>query len=429
MITETRQEASPLYVSDMAETLIGSEIIRIAGEVNEKIKKGARIHNLTIGDFDPSIFPIPPELNRAIVEAYRDNHTNYPAANGIGELRAAVSAFLRQREGLNYTADEILISAGARPLIYGIYRTLLNTGDTVVFPVPSWNNNHYCHLTGAKPVLVETRPENNFMPAAEEIAPHLREASLLSLCSPLNPTGTVFSEKVLGEICDLVIEENRRRGPGQKPLYLLYDQIYWILTFGSTKHYNPVSLRPEMRNYTIFVDGLSKAFAATGVRVGWAFGPAGIIEKMKSILSHIGAWAPKAEQVACAGYLVQHKEIDGFLTVFREKVAARLNAFHKGFSALQKEGFRVNVIAPQAALYLTVQFNLAGMKTPGGKILQSTKDITSYLLAEAGMAVVPFYAFGSSEDSNWYRISVGTCSMDEIGESLAKLKTALSKLS
>jgi aspartate aminotransferase len=100
-----------------------------------------------------------------------------------------------------------------------------------------------------------------------------------------------------------VIAENKSRGAGEKPLYLLYDQIYSQLTFGEHKHYDPVTLRPELKDYTVFIDGGSKCFAATGVRVGWGFGPAEIINNMKAIVGHMGAWSPKAEQVAMAEYL------------------------------------------------------------------------------------------------------------------------------
>ncbi|HAA00982.1 MAG TPA: aminotransferase, partial [Flavobacteriales bacterium] len=284
----------------MAENLIGSEIIKLAGEIREKIAKGEKIHNFTIGDFNPKIFPIPTALRDAIIEAYQNDETNYPEANGMAALRKSVAAFTNERMGLNYSENEFLISGGARPIIYAVYRTLIDPNDKVVFPVPSWNNNHYSHLTSSQCVMIETTPENYFMPSADELRPHIRDAAMIALCSPLNPTGTVFSKEGLESICDLILEENARRGPEQKPLYLMYDQIYWVLTYGSTKHYDPVSLRPEMRNYTIFIDGISKSFAATGVRVGWAFGPLRVIDKMKSILSHVGAWSPKAEQLATA---------------------------------------------------------------------------------------------------------------------------------
>lgn len=417
-----------MQVSHMAETLIGSEIIKLAGEVNQKIKAGETIFNFTIGDFDPAVFPIPDELNQAIRDAYLEGHTNYPAANGLTETRQAVSEFLAKRQSVQYSADEILISGGARPLIYAIYQTLLDPGDSVIFPVPSWNNNHYCHLSGANPIAIEVTAADNFMPTAAQIAPHIQQATLLALCSPLNPTGTIFSEAALREICALILAENKRRGPNKKPVYLMYDQIYWTLTYKDARHVDPVSLFPEMRAYTIYVDGLSKAFAATGVRVGWSFGPAAVIDKMKSILSHIGSWAPKAEQLAVARYLVQEAAVERYLTHFREALYFRLHGFYLGFQALAAAGHPVQCIDPQAAIYLTVQFDLAGKKTADGRVLQNTRDVTAYILNEAGMALVPFYAFGAPESSNWYRLSVGTCKREEVQLALDKLEKALNRL-
>ncbi len=323
----------------------------------------------------------------------------------------------------------MIIACGARPIIYAIYKTILDPGDTVIFPVPSWNNNHYVHLSSAKAVLIETKPENNFMPAPSDIRKHIKNATLVSLCSPLNPTGTTLSKESLAEICDIILEENARREPGKKPVYLMYDQIYWTLTFGSTKHYDPISLRPEMKEYTLFVDGISKAFAATGVRVGWGMGPKKIVDKMKSMLGHIGAWAPRPEQMATARYLTNDKAVDAYLTDIRTNVNNRLVGFFKGFQDLKKEGFRVDAIAPQAAIYLTVQFALHGQKTSEGKILSTTKDVTKYILDEAKVALVPFYAFGAPDESNWYRLSVGTCRMEDVEGIVVNLRNALKKLS
>ena len=209
----------------------------------------------------------------------------------------------------------------------------------------------------------------------------------------------------------------------------MYDQIYWALTSGEIKHYNPVSLCPEIADYTIFIDGISKAFAATGVRVGWAFGPKKIMDKMKSILGHVGAWAPKAEQVATSKYLLNEKSVDTYLEDINKKITDRLSAFHKGFQGLKKEGFNVDSITPQAAIYLTVQFALHGKKTADGQMLAETKDITKYLLDEARIALVPFYAFGSLPESSWYRLSVGTCKLEDIDTIISSLRNALKKLS
>lgn len=425
MYTTTRE----LPVSKMAEQLVGSEIIKLAGEVKQLIAQGNTVYNFTIGDFEPDLFPIPEQLLNNIIEAYKNGHTNYPASNGIVELRKAVSNYIKVKQGLDYSADEFLISGGARPLIYACYQALVDPNDKVIFPVPSWNNNHYTHLSSAQKVMIEARSENNFMPLAEDIKEHIQDASLVALCSPLNPTGTAFSKEQLEDICKLILEENQRRGENAKPVYLMYDQIYWQLTYGETVHYDPVSLFPEMRDYTIYIDGISKAFAATGVRVGWAFGPQKIINKMKAILGHVGAWSPKAEQFATAQYMEDPNMADAYLSNIKEELFYRLKAFYTGIKSLAEEGLPVDVITPQAALYLTVKVDIVGARRADGSEIQNSEEATAFILNEAGIAVVPFYAFGTDRNSPWYRLSVGTSIKEEIPEVLSNLKTALQTLS
>jgi aspartate aminotransferase len=417
-----------MKLSHLAETLIGSEIVKLGGDIREKIRQGEKIYNFTVGDFDPAIFPIPEELEDGIVDAYRKHFTNYPAAEGNLDLRESIAGFLKEREGLSYTPAEILVASGGRPLIYSLFRTLIDEGDKVVYAVPSWNNNHYTHLNWGEHIVIEATAENNFMPTAEAIRPYSKEASLICLCSPQNPTGTTISRKDLSAICEMVLEENARRGPDEKKLYLLYDQMYWQLTYGTIRHYDPVSLYPAMREYTIYIDAISKVFAATGVRVGWSFGPVEIINKMKAILTHIGAWAPMAEQKAVAGYLLQGEKIDQFLVGFRAAVSERLNRIYEGFQRLKKEGLPVDVLAPEAAIYLTIKIDLKGKTTKEGKLLQDQGEVTAYLLNEAKLAVVPFSAFGASKNSPWYRLSVGTCRIKDIDEMIQKLHEAIAGL-
>lgn len=417
-----------MNVSVLANTLIGSEIIKIGNEVNEMKRKGAQIANLTIGDFDPSIFPIPDALESAIVNAYHEGHTNYPPADGILALRETITGVLADRYQLDYTVKDILVAGGSRPLIYATYLALIDPGDKVLYPAPSWNNNHYCHLSSANGVAIETTVENNFMPTAAQLKPHLKGATLLALCSPLNPTGTMFTEQQLAEICDIVIEENKSRGADEKPLYIMYDQIYSLLTFGKA-HVNPVSLRPELKDYVIYIDGISKCLAATGVRVGWAFGPEVIITKMKSLLGHIGAWAPKAEQVAVASYFKDKTQVDAFLTSFKTQVQASLDALYHGFQALKNEGFKVDAIVPMGAIYLTLKIDYIGKTTPAGDLLKNSADVNFYLIKEAQVALVPFSAFGNDDDMPWFRASIGGCSLADINNMMARIKTALSQLS
>ncbi|WP_316779837.1 pyridoxal phosphate-dependent aminotransferase [Pedobacter antarcticus] len=417
-----------MNVSVLANSLIGSEIIKIGNEVNDMKSKGTDIANLTIGDFDPSIFPIPEALKDAIVEAYNQHQTNYPPADGILALRETIVELLKDRYDLDFKSNEILVSGGSRPLIYATYLALVDPGDKVIYPAPSWNNNHYCHLSSAEGIAVETTEETNFMPTAAILKPHLKGATLLALCSPLNPTGTMFTKEQLEEICDIVIEENKSRSAGEKPLYVMYDQIYSLLTFDK-EHINPVSLRPEMRDYTIYIDGTSKCLAATGVRVGWGFGPAAVIAKMKAFLTHIGAWAPKAEQVAVAKYFSDKAQVDTFLAAFKSRIRLSLDTIYDGFQEMKAEGFAVDAIVPMGAIYLTLKIDYIGKTTPSGQVLKDSADVNFYLIKEAQAALVPFSAFGTDETKSWFRASVGGCSLKGIQEMIPRIKKALAQLS
>jgi aspartate aminotransferase len=415
-------------LSVLAESQGGSEIVKLGNAINERIRNGETIYNFTIGDFNPHIFPIPIEFELAIVESYEQKNTNYPPGDGVLELRQAIGNFLETYQGIKYAANEIQIASGGRPLIYTIFKTIVDKGDQVIYTVPSWNNNHYVNMCEAEHCLVDCLPENNFMPLAKDIAPHIKGATLLCLCTPQNPTGTTLPLQELEQICQMVMEENNSRGDDEKKLYVLFDQMYWMLTFGNIQHYNPVTVNPEMKKYTIFVDGISKAFAATGVRIGWSMGPVNIIGKIKAILSHIGAWAPMAEQKALAIYLQNTTNIEAYLKTFKEAVNVRLEKIYDGFIHLKNKGFAVDAIAPQAAIYLTVQLNLVGKIKKDGVALAKQTDVTAYILSEAKIALVPFSAFGASENNNWYRLSVGTCKVEEIPTVFNQLEKALAAL-
>lgn len=425
----TASEELTLMVCRMAETLQGSSILKIANEIKDKKKQGYEIYNLTIGDFDSKIYPIPAELEEEIAKSYKDRNTTYPNPQGNPEYREAVADYIKKYEGLDYSPNEFLITGGARALVYSIYRTILDAGDGVIYPVPSWNNNHYTHLADSKGIVIETKAENNFMPTAEEIAPHIGEANLISLCSPQNPTGTVFTKEGMEEICNLVLEENEKRADKRKPVYIMLDQIYWMMTYGEYEHYNPVSINPAMRDYTVFVDGMSKVFCATGLRAGWGFGPIQLINKMKSIISHIGAFTATAEQVGITNYLRREDCVQNHVQSVRERIYASLSGFYEGFMSLKNDGYPVDTIQPQAAMYLTVKLDLIGKKDANGKTMNSSDDVTLFLIDEAKIGLIPFTAFGSENNPSWFRLSVGTCTADEVPAIMSNLKNALDKLS
>ncbi|RYE00234.1 MAG: aminotransferase class I/II-fold pyridoxal phosphate-dependent enzyme [Sphingobacteriales bacterium] len=414
-------------LSALAASLVGSEIVKLGNEINNRIAQGAEIYNYTIGDFNPAIFPISDVLRDEIIKAYQEGFTNYPPADGILPLRKAVAKFVKDYQHIDYEVNEIQISCGGRPFIYTLFRTLVDPGDKVIYAVPSWNNNHYTSICQGQACEINTLPENDFMPSVEEIQANIRDAVLLCLCTPQNPTGTTLSKEKLNQICDLVIAENKRRGPDEKKLYVLFDQMYATLTFGTTTHYHPVQLNPAMKAYTISLDGVSKAFAGTGVRVGWGLGPAAVIAKMKALMSHIGTWAPMAEQVATAAFLNNETAVKEALHTHKQKIEERLLMINDNILALKAKGYPIDAIAPQAAIYMTIKIDLKG-RSYKGKPFSNQEEVTQFLMDEVGIALVPFYCFGADKESPWYRISVGTARIEDLEKVFRKMEMVFAQL-
>jgi aspartate aminotransferase len=303
----------------------------------------------------------------------------------------------------------------------------VDPGEKVLFGVPQWNNDYYCDLVGAKAVTLECDARTGFLPTAEMLRPHVRDARLLALNSPLNPTGTAFDAAQLSAICDLVLEENARRAGKDRPLFVLYDQVYWMITNG-IKHVHPVGLRPEIAPYAIYVDAISKAFASTGLRVGWAIGPVDVIRPMNDVIGHVGAWAPRAEQVATAKFLSDAAAVDRYIDNMRTEATRRLDVVHDGLCAMQSDGLPVESIRPQGAIYVSARFALHGSRTSSGEVLATDEDVRRFLLRDAGLAVVPFSAFGAHGDHGWFRISIGVASVADIISLMPRLREAIGSL-
>ncbi|MBV6520055.1 MAG: Aspartate aminotransferase [Gemmatimonadaceae bacterium] len=418
-----------IRLSNIAIDLKGSEILRIAGEIRAMVAAGESVCNLTVGDFDPRQFRIPELLEEGTIEALRKGETNYPPSSGLPALREAIQTYYERDLGIAYDLDSIVVTAGSRPGVYGAYRAIVSRGERVIYPVPSWNNNYYTDMVEGVGVPIETTVSDAFLPTRQLLEPYVRGARMIALNSPLNPCGTAFTAEALGSICDMILEENDRRGAAGRPLFLLYDQVYWKLTFGGTEHFNPVTLRPEMARYTVFIDGLSKAFAATGVRVGWVAGPTDVIGAMNNFLGHVGTWAPRAEQVAAASLLRSPDEIVTYGVELCRKVQLRLDALYQAVMDLKASGHPVDAVSPMGAIYLSARFNLEGKRARDGSQIRTVDDVRGWLLREAGLGVVPFGAFGaSSGESGWFRLSVGAVSMADIEQAIPRLRRGLDSL-
>jgi aspartate aminotransferase len=408
--------------------LVGSRILAIADEVRALQASGREICNLSIGDFDPHEFPIPDLLRERIESALRRGETNYPPSAGMPALRQQISALYAREFGLAMPVGSIVVTGGARPGLFAAYQLIVAPGDRVVFPVPSWNNDHYCELAGATAVPIECSEDTAFLPTPAALARAIRGARLLVLNSPVNPTGTAFDAATLGAICDVVLEENGRRSADEPPLYLLYDQVYWMLTFGGLSHVVPSVLRPEVAPYTILVDGISKVFAATGLRVGWVCPPGPLSAQFSAYLGHVGAWAPRPVQVAAAEMLADTQAVAAARATMRTGLARRLERLHAGMLELRRGGLPVEAVAPAGAMYLSVRFGSVDRSLRGTEARDATEAARCYLLEHAGLAAVPFEAFGFEGEPGWFRLSVGSVSERAIEELLVRLRSALERL-
>lgn len=421
--TDYLTDATP---SAWAKGMEGSAILAIAGHVTRLKAEGADIANFTIGDFNPSIFPIPQALREEIKAQLDAGQTNYPPAVGVPELRKAIRNLYRDKLGLDYPEGCVQVGSGARPPIYAAYRVLLEPGDVLVYPVPCWNVKYYAYLNNATGVPVETQPENGFMPTADDLRPHIRTARVIALNSPLNPCGTVISEDLLREICEEIVAENsRREAAGERPLILLYDQVYWQLTFEGYVHHTPVSLVPEMAPYTVFVDAISKCWAGTGLRVGWAVMPPWLRSKVAPLVGHMGAWSGRAEQKATAVVLGNEDHVAIFNEDFQAAIKRRLSLLQDGLQSMRAKGLPADCLTAQGAIYLSARFELHG-KTIAGRKIESDEDLRVLLLEKAGVAVVPFTAFGYSEGTGWVRFSVGAVTEEDVKGALTRIEALLS---
>jgi aspartate aminotransferase len=421
-------------LSALARGLIGSEVLRIAAETRAMLAAGIPVCNLTVGDFDGRLFAPPERLLTGISRALADGHTNYPPSNGVPELRQAVTRFMKREFGLDVPVESVLVAGGARPLIYATYRALVDPGESVAFPVPSWNNNHYCYLAGARAIPIEVTRGSRFHPTPDQVGAVLPKVRLLALNTPLNPTGTGMDRDVLAGISRHVVNENdRRRARGERPVFLMYDQVYWSLEFGRMDPITPPGLVPEVAPYTILLDAISKSLAATGLRVGWSVAAPAVTQRMSDLLGHVGAWAPKAEQLSTAEFLDDGDAFTGFRHEMHRRLGERLDLLWTRFAAMRERGLPVEAVAPEGTLYLSVRFDLFGRTVGSGNdgdvpiTVRTNEDIRRLLLRGAGIAAVPFQAFGLEREDGWFRLSIGAVSMKAIEEGMIRLAALLAR--
>lgn len=404
-------------LADIFNNLPGTSVVEFSEKVKALQNQGEKICNLTVGDLNPQYFTIPEGLEKEIIQAFQAKKTNYCQLGGNKNLLFELARYEKDYFNLDYDPSEIVTGTGGRPLIYSFYKTVLNKGEKVINFVPSWNNHNFIYFSDAIEIKIEGREENDFLPDVEKLKEHISDASLIVLNSPLNPTGAILPRELLRNIFTLVVEENKkRRTLHKKELYVFLDAIYHELNFLGNEKGNFVALNPEIRPYLAILDGLTKNFAATGVRLGWMLGPKHVISGMKTFLSHFGAWAATPIQEGLANFLKNRVGLDQYFVQFREKLYARLEMLYQGIMALKKQGFPVDAKKPEGAFYLAIKFAFPG---------KTDLEIFNFILKKAGVAFIPFKVFGMEHASHWFRASIGSVSLEEIHDVLTNLERLL----
>lgn len=408
----------------------GSRILAAASEARALKATGVEVCDLTVGDYAPEQFRAPESFLTALATEVQAGRNQYPPSDGLPELQQAVMDFYERELNVRFPPKSVVICGGARPPIYGVFRALLQPGEKVVYPVPSWNNDYYTKLCGAECVPLQTSAATNFMPTPDQVAAAISDPAVHLFClnSPLNPCGTVIAKEALQAICEAVVSENMKRGPDRRPVYMLFDQVYWPLAFGESEFHHPLELVPEIAPWVIYIDAISKWMVGTGLRLGWAVVPPHLYAPVRDLMGHIGGWAPRAVQAATAQFLADPPAFHQFRSELQDKLQLRLGMVYMFLKGMQSAGLPVEVVSPQGAIYTSVRFDVIGLSPPNGMSLKNNTDIRQYLLNEARVAMVAFQAFGLWEDTGWFRISVGAVSTEALEAGLIRLREAVVKL-
>ncbi len=355
-------------------------------------------------------FDTPEAIKQAAVEAIRAGFTKYTPVGGIDDLKDAVIAKLKRDNGLTYTRPEILVSCGAKHSLYNLAQVLFGEGDEVIVPAPYWvSYPDLVVLAGGTPVILPTEERDGFKVRPEALRKAVTaKTKALILNSPSNPTGAAYSEEELKALAEVVLETG---------ILVISDDIYEKILYNGKKFSNIASVDARLKDRVIVVNGVSKAYAMTGWRIGYAAGPREVIAAATDLqsqnTSNPTSIAQKASVAALNG---DPAVVDAMVAEFqkrRDVITAGLNAV-PGISCLLPEG----------AFYVFP--NVAGLfgRTWRGKALESSTDVTEFLLEEANVAVVPGGAFG---DDRFIRLSYAT-SMKNIEEGLRRIAKAVASL-
>lgn len=394
-------------ISDRAKQIGASPTLRIAAKAKAMIAEGIDIVDLSVGEPD---FSTPDNIKAAAIRAVENNITRYTANPGLEELRMAIISRIQSDQGITYHPSELIVSCGAKHSVYNAVMALLNEGEEVIIPEPYWvSYPEMVRLAGGKPVFVRAKEENGFKLTGDQLKAAISaNTKALILNNPSNPTGAAYSRAELEELGRIIVDEN---------IMVIADEIYEKLVYDDFRFVSFASVSEEVRNRTILINGVSKAYAMTGWRIGYAAGPADIVSAMSKIQSHSTSNAASISQMAALeAFNGPQYEISKMVSEFQKRrnyVTYRLGTI-RGVSCHNPEG--AFYVFPNMASFYDMEHD--------GMMIRNSYGMAYYLLKHARVAIIPGGAFGTDE---CIRISYAS-SMDNLEKGMDRIIQALREL-
>lgn len=395
-----------MKISQRARAIAASPTLALDAKTKELQRQGIDVVNFGVGEPD---FDTPDHIKDAAIEAIRKGFTKYTASSGIPELREACARKFKEENGLEYKPDQILVSVGAKHSLYNAVMVLCEAGDEVLVPVPYWvSYPEMVKLAGARPVYIQTNVETGFKVTPEMLSRAITSNTrCLILNTPSNPAGAVYTRQELQAIAEVCLKHG---------IWVISDEIYEKLIYEG-EHVSFASLAPEVMNITITVNGVSKAYAMTGWRIGYAGGPREVIKAMADLQSHATSNPTSISQKAALAALTGSPEpVEKMREEFRKRRDYIVERVRK------IPGFRCG--KPSGAFYIYPDVSEVLGKTLAGRQVASSSVLAEVLLEKARIAVVPGEAFGTSSN---LRFSYAT-SLERIKEGMDRLESVLAEL-
>ncbi|OGO79123.1 MAG: aspartate aminotransferase [Clostridiales bacterium GWB2_37_7] len=386
-----------LRISDKISKIAPSITLAIDAKLKQMIADGIKVYGFGAGEPD---FDTPKYIRDAAIEAIEKGFTRYTAAQGTLDLRKAVCAKMQRDHGLVYNPNQVIASSGAKHSLSNTFAAILNPGDEVIVPVPYWvSYTEIIKLNDGVPVLVPTKKENNFKMTKEELLAALTpNTKAILINTPNNPTGSIYTENELKDIAEVAVANN---------LFVVSDEIYEQLIYDGKKHVSIAQLGDAIKELTIVINGMSKAYAMTGWRLGYACADEKLIKAMSSVQSHAVSHPNSITQHA--GTVALNGPQDDVYNMV-EQFSKRRTYMYQRLSNM--EGLRC--VMPDGAFYIYVDITSYMNKQLCGQTIKSSLDFAQILLEQGHVAVIPGAAFGTD---NFIRLSYAT-SMETIEKGL-----------